>query len=280
MKQNIFFKLVLSIMCLYLANVYAQSSGPWDCYNIGQFKKQTIQGYPPTYHSGVPYDYGKTVLTSTTVLSRSIWYFTIPTSLPQGAYITKVEFKYQNKPSQNGYFTLHHLPQDYVNPTSSDEQLWNISEAAVFLKSFSGTTGNPYTYEIPELAQIVRDAITSNKSKIYLGIRANPEVGSSNVIASAFQLMQVTFTYEIRATYTIKNNFEAGQVKVNGELKNSGFTDGFITNANINLEAVEPQYTTNPNYTWIWNDSEAPNKKSEWGLLNGGIEERDRKSVV
>ncbi|PIP76448.1 MAG: hypothetical protein COW85_14165 [Ignavibacteria bacterium CG22_combo_CG10-13_8_21_14_all_37_15] len=271
MKSRVFIKIVLLLIFQQLSFLHAQTVwGPFSCTNEKSFKQQTIGGGQPTYYWGVPYDYGNNKNGTTVVISRSVWSFTMP-NFPQGAYVTKVEFKYKNVTDQNGDFNILHIPQNYIDPTSTYEQFWNISQNANSLLTCPGTTPNTaYTYEVPGLAQIVRDAKDAGGTIIYLGIRANPEGGTlGNVVLSAFSSVEVIFTFDIRAKYTIKNSFETGQVKINTQPQNSGFTDKFLTGISINLEAMEPQ--NSGNYEYLWNDTEALNNKSEWHIkqLNG-----------
>ncbi|MEW6196948.1 MAG: T9SS type A sorting domain-containing protein [Bacteroidota bacterium] len=75
--------------------------------------------------------------------------------------------------------------------------------------------------------------------------------------------------YKIPASITFKNKM-GGQFSVNGVDKYNSFSNDYWLNTNISLSLNEPQYTTNPNYTWIWNDTEAPLNPSYWYKKKNG----------
>lgn len=76
--------------------------------------------------------------------------------------------------------------------------------------------------------------------------------------------------YKIPASITFKNKM-GGQFSVNSVNKYNSFSNDYWLNTNISLSLNEPQYTTNPNYTWIWNDTEAPLNPSYWYKKKNGI---------
>ncbi|MEW6655185.1 MAG: hypothetical protein AB1394_17185, partial [Bacteroidota bacterium] len=73
---------------------------------------------------------------------------------------------------------------------------------------------------------------------------------------------QLDFYYHRAVNLIVKNNFDTGQIKVNGTYVNSGSTVSTHETKVLTLEADEPQ--TSSGTTYRWNDTEAPSNKSNW----------------
>lgn len=103
-------------------------------YLTVRVKKQVYPNGTYTFFSEVNYDYGSYIppdpLTEAKVFVRSIWEFNIPTSLPTGYYVKKVEIKYKGTSATS--FNLGYVSQYPSNPTL--EQKWNLVENSLFLK--------------------------------------------------------------------------------------------------------------------------------------------------
>ncbi len=95
----------------------------------------------------------------------------------------------------------------------------------------------------------------------YVGARSSQNQQSISITCQ--------ITYEIPAHVSFQNNM-GGQFSVNSANKSGSFSDDYWLNTNISLSLNEPQYTTNPNYTWIWNDTEVPSNPSKWEKIKNG----------
>jgi Secretion system C-terminal sorting domain len=246
-------------------------------YLTARVKKQVYPNGTYTFFSEVNYDYGSSIppdpLTEAKVFVRSIWEFSIPTSLPTGYYVKKVEIKY--KGTSTTPFNLGYVSQYPSNPTL--EQKWNLIENSLFLKTLVGSNGTYYTYEIPELLEIIRSAHEQSIPKVYLSFKTSSELLNSTF--NTFNDLVLIITYDIRYKYFVKNNFDAGNLKINNENKYSGESVRLSENSINNFEALEPQNTTD--YDYLWNDTEAPNTKSDWALkLESGIIKNKGQNVI
>lgn len=246
-------------------------------YLTSRVKKQVYPDNSSQFFSEVNYDYGSYIpanpLTEAKVFVRSIWEFNLPTSLPTGYYVKKVEIKYKGSSSTS--FNLGYVSQYPSNPTL--EEKWNLIENSTFLKTLAGSNGTYYTYEIPELLEIIRTAHDQSSPKVYLSFRTSSELTNSTF--NIFSDLVLIITYDIRYNYYVKNNFETGNLKVNSETKFSGESVRLPENSVNNFEALEPQSTVY--YEYLWNDVEAINYKSEWILkLETGIIKNKGQNII
>lgn len=74
----------------------------------------------------------------------------------------------------------------------------------------------------------------------------------------------ISITVEKRNRINFTNNFGTGTLKVNEGDVSSGFQDVYISGASLSVTANEPQYSGNPSYKRVWNDTEGPDNKSNW----------------
>ncbi|MGE5350598.1 MAG: hypothetical protein ACM3P0_00845 [Acidobacteriota bacterium] len=259
---------ILFLFVLFFSVSFPQEyTKTYNAVNGSQVKKQLYPDGQSSFFSGIPYDYGtQNGTTSTaTVISRSI--YEVPFSFSSGDYITKVEIIYKNKLYQDGNFRLYNIPEKGTSPKYPD--LWAMTEAngVTELATLGGNSYNTQTIYVYKLQEIVNNALAAGKTSIYVGFRAATEM--QNVCASAFELLQLKFTYERRVRHTIRNSNSFGKIDVS--INNGPYyqiTSDTVLNekigTNIKLKAKEEQF--DGTYFWVWNQD--PNTleatKSNW----------------
>jgi len=92
-------------------------------------------------------------------------------------------------------------------------------------------------------------------------------VGARSMSNTQYISIICRLTYEIPIHITFQNNM-GGQISVNGSNNTGSYSNDYWLGTNITVSVNEPQYTSE--YTWIWNDSEAPSNKSEWKKIKNG----------
>jgi len=266
MKARTFLLLAAILYCIsgFYGVLYAEEiTRNRLAYLTSSIKKQILPDDTYSFHNAVNVSYGVTINQSGTKnIFRSIYDILLPTDLPENVFVKKVELKYTG--NSNTSFRLGYISNYPGNPSYEDE--WDLIENSIFLGNYVGSIANPYTQEIPDLVDLIQTAHNNQTTKIYLSFRTVSELLQTGQVN--FSEVRLIITYEKRTTYTFKNNFEEGELFINGNEKSSGYTNKFAVGTYIQVEAIEPQYTTSPEYTWIWNDTEAPNFKSDWRLRN------------
>lgn len=137
----------------------------------------------------------------------------------------------------------------------SYSDLWQAIEGGSNLFSYSAQQG---------LYDITTFALQSSQYGYFL-VGANSNNGHHNITITC------KIEYDTPLNIGFQNNM-GGQLDVNGASRNSGFSDYYWLNTGISLTVNEPQYTQNPDYTWIWNDTEAPASPSTWTRIKSGYE--------
>jgi hypothetical protein len=201
-------------------------------------------------------------------LIRSIWYISLQDDLPEGAYVTDAKLVYRTSTNYSFYAGFI---GDYPQGLTNDER-WELTENSITLKSFPGSfsSQNPITQPFPELVDYLQNAYNDGKSTVNLSFKSN-ELSSIGRIR--FYELKLIITYDVKVNYSVKNNFDEGILKINGEEVSSGVSSfPFNEGTNYQFEAIEPQMS-NDSYEYIWNDVEGSNYKSDWHLIdNNGLE--------
>lgn len=137
----------------------------------------------------------------------------------------------------------------------SYSDLWQAIEGGSNLFSYNAQQG---WYDITTFA------LQSSQYGYFL-VGANSNTGHHNITITC------KIEYDTPFNISFANNM-GGQITLNGANRDSGYSDDFWLNDNITLMVDEPKYTSNPDYTWIWNDTEAPASPSTWTRIKNGYD--------
>ncbi|RPI64818.1 MAG: T9SS C-terminal target domain-containing protein [Ignavibacteriales bacterium] len=261
-KCIVFFVVLLFVFSLIDISFSQTISRSPRGYLSTRIKKQVYPNNTYEFFDGGTQDYGTYISSNPSdakVFIRSIWNFTLPTDLPAGSFVKKVEFEFKVNSSES--FHLSYV-SDYPS-SPSNEIKWNLTESATFLKTLVGSNGQTWKYEIPGLIDFIQSAQDQSKPKVYLSFKPTTEL--LNTALATFTDMHLVITYGKKYNYTVKNNFESGQLKVNSQIKYSGEIVKLEENTTNSFEAIEPQ--SSGGYTQVWNDTEGTLYKSNWVLL-------------
>lgn len=230
--------------------------------NGNKVKRTKIQILPngSDYFSSEPADFGVTIEQSATVIARSIWSFDVPNSIPAGSEVYKVEFTYTKLGSNTFNFGL--VTTLSSNPSYSET--WNaVENMTVFGNTGTGTSG---TRNITaDIQSVVQQAVNSSNKQILIGFKSNTEF--VNIWQNIFSSMELKIYYNRPVNVIVSNNFNAGQIKVNGAIINNDSTVYTHETKTHTFEAIEPQSAGG--YSYVWNDTEAQLNKSIWERVKG-----------
>lgn len=255
-------KIYLLNMLLVLLTVtitFAQVNTTVTGYKVKRAKIQILPN-GSDYFSSEPSDFGVTITGSATVIARAVWSFDVPSSIPSGSDVFKVEFIY----SKSGSNTFNMGYVSSISSSPSYSEAWNaVENMSVFSNTGSGTSG---TRDITgDIEDVVQQAVNSSNKRINLGFKSNTE--SVNIAANEFSSLQLKIYYYRAISFSVKNNFNDGQISVNGGNVDSGNTVNTVETNTVNLGAVEPQ--TSSGATYRWNDTEGTSNKSNWERIQG-----------
>ncbi len=258
--------LILASVNLLFAQVNTTATG----YKIGSVIKTIYPDNTFSFSSNVT-DFGVSMgnQTNATLIARSAWYFDVPTSIPSGSQVYKVEFTYM---TYNTYgFNANYISSLADSPTL--QEIWDAAGNGSSVDYFPGSSGQQYTYDVTSsLNSIVQSAVNSSSKRIKLGFVSATEV--SNVPSTTLFYLGLKIYYDRPVSFTVRNNFNAGVLNVNG---NSNFSSGGTVNTwetfTNTFQAIEPQSNAGVNY--LWNDTEGAANKSKWER-NKGISTTDK----
>lgn len=153
------------------------------------------------------------------------------------------------------------------------QEIWDAAGNGSSVDYFPGSSGQQYTYDVTSsLNSIVQSAVNSSSKRIKLGFVSATEV--SNVPSTTLFYLGLKIYYDRPVSFTVRNNFNAGVLNVNG---NSNFSSGGTVNTwetfTNTFQAIEPQSNAGVNY--LWNDTEGAANKSKWER-NKGISTTDK----
>ena len=243
----------------YAADVVKEQSG----YKTTRVYKQVYPNGTSEFFNEVNYDYGSYMpgQNQASNFYRSIWEFSLPTGLPTGYYVKKVELKFKCNSLES--FIMNYISDYPSNPTY--EQKWNLIENGTFVGQFVGSNGTTYTQEIPEpvIRDLIQQAHDQSKSKVYISFQTDSEFRNTDLVS--FSTLALKITYGIKVQLTTETNFNTGSMLVNGETKNYDDIVKLTENSSNTFGAVEPQ-TDLENDERVWNDTEGPINLSDWIL--------------
>lgn len=205
---------------------------------------------------------------------RSMWNFTIPTSIPQNSTVYKVELSYYcsqcNEGTQN--FCVNYVPNFPSNPTY--QQIYDLANTGTNVGTFYLSYTNQ-TSVVTQLVSIIQNALNSSSNSIALGVYAP----NNEYTSGCFGRFNLNIYYYRPVNFSISNNFNAGSVTVNGFPQSSGYSLPTLETSTATLTAIEPQTNI---YTYIWNDTEAPLNKSNWKeyYSNGAITDKGQSQTL
>lgn len=255
------FNYAIFIFFIYV-NMFSQNVGIMQSADLTQNSHRTVKVYNYSYYAGgsssglsndYAYDAGRNDYQVWNSDSHGydhynnewISSFGFHLSIPANAILEKIEISVTGNSG-----SITELPVDIA--TYSDEDFFNAV----------GNASSLFDYPITGYQDITDYASQFLSNGVfYVGTRSN--ASPNNVTLSA------RVWYEIPAHVSFQNNM-GGQFSVNNANKTGSFSDDYWLNTNVALSLTEPQYTTNPNYTWIWNDTEAPSNPSKWEKIKSG----------
>ncbi len=252
---------VIFVIILLSNLVFAQNFSEVTCSRISAAKKQIYPDKTFDFFSSIE-DYGFGINSSNVqVITRSIYWLTIPTNIGADAQIYSVKLKY-NTGTTVGGFNIYNVAA-ISSPDS--KQTWEHVDTGSYIDSFSPSQST-LTVEMPySFVQTVNGYLASNNRNIYLGIRSAIEGSSTSF--SQISNFTITFYYHRAVSFTVRNSFSDGILKVNDASVTSGATVNSHEQLTVTLEAIEPQ--TSSGTTYRWNDTEAPSNKSKWERIKG-----------
>jgi len=244
---------------LFLSVTKAQNSTWATGYRVGSAKRQIIPVNNISYNDGLTYDFGAGVNSSgTEVIVRSVYKFSIPTVIPRDAQVYSVKIKYRTMNFVGGFNTYS---VDAISSQASYQQIWEHAAGGSYLDFFANSGGNYYDVNMPySFLAIVNNALQSNSDYVYLGITSGNEAGGTSF--TDFRTLEFTYYYHRAVSFIVKNNFDAGSLKVNSVNVSSGGSVNTYETITNTLEAIEPQSNNGINY--LWNDTEGSTNKSKW----------------
>ncbi|MCU7490431.1 MAG: T9SS type A sorting domain-containing protein [Ignavibacteria bacterium] len=202
---------------------------------------------------------------------RSVYEVDLPSALPVGAYITKIEFIYNSSAYNPGEsFSLYNIPISSYDDTWTNSQIWNVTDMGTYEGNW-GVSNQEITVRASLLEWIANNALDERKTKLYLGFRAYPEWGATTVNTNGFQYAKLRYTYEIVVRDTIKNVSGNGKIDVSVNNQpfyeaNSGEVLILSKGSVVQLRAKEEQF--DGSYFWVWNQdpSTLGNTISNWKI--------------
>ena len=269
MKTSVTFIMSLFIMLLFDSFLFCQDFTREPQGNLTTRVNKLI--YPDNSYSFEDedtYDYGTYIpAPNSKTLGRSIWSYNLPTDLPYGSYLKKVELKYNGNSIDQAGFEVSYIESYPSNPSYSEK--WNIADNGTNSKVLPFANGSVRTVEVSSLLEPIRNAHLSGKSVIYLAFKASTD--NMNVRWVTLYDMSIVFTYDIRNILTIDNNFidnnvtgTRGSIVIDGQSKiipSDGYKIYKLDGESTSLQAVSPQ-TNSYGYQMIWNTGSC--EKSEW----------------
>ncbi|MDR3627812.1 MAG: T9SS type A sorting domain-containing protein [Ignavibacteriaceae bacterium] len=253
--QFILFSLLFSQ--IMLSTIIAQASVTINGSEINTIRK-TLN---PTTYIVDPYHWFDFYYESPSMYEqRSMWNFTIPTSIPQNSIVYKVELSYYCSQSNEGTqnFCVNYVPNFPSNPTY--QQIYDLANTGTNVGTFYLSYTNQ-TSVVTQLVSIIQNALNSSSNSIALGVYAP----NNEYTSGCFGRFNLNIYYYRPVNFSISNNFNAGSVTVNGISRSSGYSLPTLETSTATLTAVEPQTNI---YTYIWNDTEAPLNKSNWARIS------------
>ena len=264
-RSKCFIVIIVSLIIVNVNLIFAQANTTATGYKIGSAKKQIYPDNTYSFFSNTS-DFGVSIgnQTTATVIARSCWYFDVPSWILSESQVYKVEFTYTTY-NNFGFFVkyISSLPN---NP--SYQEIWDGAGNGSNVGYFPGSSGQQYTYDVTSsLVNIVQNAVSSSNKRIKLGFISATE--TSNVLSTTLFYLGLKIYYNRPVSFTVRNNFNAGVLSVNG---NSNFSSGGTVNTwetFINtFQAIEPQSNVGVNY--LWNDTEGAVNKSKWERKKSG----------
>ena len=251
------FVLIITLIFFVSSSIFSEDiQRTRTCSNLTRVKKQIYPNGQAEYFNELNIDYG-TYMDEVTVLLGSIWDFWLPIDIPQDYVVKRVQLRYTCN-SGNSFY-MGYVADYSGNPTP--EERWNLIVNSTLLDYFAGSTTSR-TVNVSYLIEPLKSAHSSGASRAYLAFKDDYDGMPSTL--TTFSSMELIITYGRQVNYTVKNNFNSGQIIVNSNTTDSGLPWSFAENSTNTFEAIEPQ--TSGDYNYRWNDTEAPSYKSDWIL--------------
>ena len=124
------------------------------------------------------------------------------------------------------------------------------------------TTSGTQTSSPADLKTIIQ-ALVDSGTPVYFGFLSNHETtaGSENPITVSISVTYHKGTY----SFTVKNSFDDGTVKVDNTIVNSGKVSKWNDGTYHALEVID-QYSTVKGYNYVWNTSGVTESISHWQI--------------
>ena len=217
--QKIIFAFYAVLLIASFNCTIAQLDTTASAYYVGSSRKQIMPDSSYDFYNNTPYNFGVSIgnQSTATVIGRSIRYFNVPSTIPSGSQVYKVELIYQTYNSNDFYaIYISNLPD---NPTLG--QVWNAVGEGSSIGIFIGSSGSTSTPDVTSsLKDIVQNAVNSSNKKINIGFMSATEV--SNVPNTQIINLGLKIYYNRAVVFTVLNNFNAGGLILDGGYKANG----------------------------------------------------------